>query len=420
MRIVRPLLLALLVMGPLSARPAHATGLPVPGPCYSGTLPSGALSLVCIPTSGWNGDLVVWAHGYVAFNAPLAIQNLTLPDGTSVPGLVQSLGYAYATTSYRENGLAILPGADDLRQLTSIFDLLIGKPRHTYIVGASEGGLIATLLAEQSPQLYDGGLAACGPIGDFRLETDYIGDFRVLFDYFFPGVIPGSAIAVPAEVIDDWTTRYAPAVAQAMTTNPAAAQQLITTTHAATDPADPIGSMVKTAQDVLWYSVFATNDAAAKLGGNPYDNRDRWYSGSSNDLLLNLTVHRYAAAPMALAAMQALNTSGNVTVPLVTLHTTGDDVIPFWQEILYATKVHASGRGSFIPLPVFRYGHCTFTTGDLLAAFGLLALQVTGAALPAAAPQVTKAQAQRAFGQATRQLAQRHQDRPAARQRGRP
>jgi hypothetical protein len=39
----------------------------------------------------------------------------------------------------------------------------------------------------------------------------------------------------------------------------------------------------------LWYNVFATNDARARLGGgNPYDNRQRLYVGSANDLLLNL------------------------------------------------------------------------------------------------------------------------------------
>lgn len=111
----------------------------------------------------------------------------------------------------------------DLKQLVARFSRQYGQPKHTYIVGASEGGLITTLLVERSPQLFAGGVAACGPIGDFRAQTDYFGDFRVLFDYFFPGVIPGNAITVPQEVIDDWNSRYVPAVRQAMTANPTAA-----------------------------------------------------------------------------------------------------------------------------------------------------------------------------------------------------
>ena len=45
----------------IAAMPAAASG-PVPGPCQQGTLPHGALSLTCVPTSGWNGDVVVFAR----------------------------------------------------------------------------------------------------------------------------------------------------------------------------------------------------------------------------------------------------------------------------------------------------------------------------------------------------------------------
>ena len=40
-------------------------------------------------------------------------------------------------------------------------------------------------------------LALCGPVGDFAGQIDYLGDFRVLFDYFFPGVIPGDRWTCP-------------------------------------------------------------------------------------------------------------------------------------------------------------------------------------------------------------------------------
>lgn len=176
-----------------------------------------------------------------------------------------------------------------------------------------------------------------------------------------------------------------------------------------------MGSMIKTADDVLWYSVFATNDATAKLGGNPFDNHDRWYFGSGNDLLLNLRVPRFTAAPAAIAAMRGLDTSGNRTIPLVTMHTTGDDIIPFWHESLYAARVHTTGHGSFTPLPVFAYGHCNFTTLDLLGAFGVLPLQVAGES-----PQATSAQAQQMLAQAHQQLARQGQDRPADQVTGRP
>ena len=79
---------------------------------------SGAITRVCMPAPGrWNGDLVVFAHGYVSPEEPIGIpeDQLTLPDGTSLPGILNALGFGFATTSYRKNGLAILPGIEDVK-----------------------------------------------------------------------------------------------------------------------------------------------------------------------------------------------------------------------------------------------------------------------------------------------------------------
>ena len=91
-----------------------------------------------------------------------------------------------------------------------------------------------------------------------------------------------------------------------------------------------------------------SNDAIAALGGNPYGNRGRWYFGSSNDLRLNLRVRRYDAAPAALAAMAPYETNGDLSIPLVTIHTTADEVAPFAHELLYLPKVDTHGPR---PLP---------------------------------------------------------------------
>lgn len=370
-------------------------------PCTQGELPGGALYLICVPPGGWNGDLVVYAHGYVAFNQPLGFANLDLPDGSSVPELVLGLGYAFATTSYRQNGLAVLEGIEDIKQLVQAFPAVVKQaPNRTYLAGVSEGGLIATLLAERAPELFTGVLATCGPIGDFRSQINHFGDFRVLFDYFFPGAIPGSPVNIPDEVINNWETAYAPAVAARLAANPGATLQLMRTSKATLNPADPVPGALQ----VLWYNVFATNDARQKLGGNPFDNRTRWYFGSSNDLRLNRRVQRFAADPAALAALQSYETSGALTVPLVTLHTTGDETIPFWHELLYLGKVRPSGDGSFLPIPIFRYGHCNFTAEEVLAAFGLLVLQTTGQEVAGLTQRFTAAQARSDFATAQRQF----------------
>jgi len=372
------IIIKLLVTGCFLLTPPPAHSLPTPGECQDGVLPSGALSRICIPAKGWNGNLVVWAHGYTAYNEPVDFQNLVLPDGTYLPDLVQKMGFAFATTSYRTNGLAILEGADDIRELVSVFPGVADRaPRHTYMTGASEGGIVTTLLVEQSPELFSGGLACCGPIGDFQKQLNYISDFRVLFDYFFPGIIPGSPISIPQEVIDDWESAYVPAIMDELADKPDAFLQLIETSKATIDQND-LDDATESAADLLWYNVFATNDAADKLDGNPYSNRGRWYRGSDSNLKLNLSVQRFTADPAALAEITKYQTTGNVTIPLVTLHTTGDEIVPFWHEVLYFEKVSTSGSVSVTQLPVKRYGHCNFTTSEVLAAFGLLIWQVTG------------------------------------------
>lgn len=345
-----------------------------PGPCTSGVLPSGALSLICIPVAGWNGNVIIFAHGYVAFNEPLDFYHLDLPDGTNIPMLVQKLGFAFATTSYRQNGLAILEGIDDIRELVAAVNQSSPPPGRAYITGVSEGGLVAALIAERSPEQFTGALSTCGPIGSFRRQIDYIGDFRVLFDYYYPGLIPGEAIHIPPTVIRNWEAQHVPAITASVQADPVKAAELLRVAHVAFDPADT-ASFSSTTINLLWYSVFATDDAFKKLGGNPFSNATRWYSGSSDDAALNAHVHRFNTSKNALAAVQNYETSGQLRIPMVTLHTVGDEIIPFMHESLYRKKVQLSERGQFIAIPVSRYGHCNFDKGDVLSALVALLAQ---------------------------------------------
>jgi pimeloyl-ACP methyl ester carboxylesterase len=350
---------------------------------------SGAIYRICMPEPGcYNGDLLIYAHGYVDAYEPVGIpeDQLTLPDGTSVPGLINSLGYGFATTSYSRNGLAVVEGVRDVRDLVDVYSRDVGAPRRVYLAGPSEGGLVTAKAVEAYPNVFTGGLAACGPIGNFRAQINYIGDFRVLFDYFFPGVIPGKATEVPQEVIDNWDAVYVPKIKAALIANPAAAIELIRVGRV------PIWLSAANIEDavlsVAWYTVFATNDATQQLGGPPFDNIGKWYTGSSNDVRLNLLVKRYAAAPQALATMQSFyETTGLLSIPVVTMHTTGDQVLPYWHEPLYRAKVESTGSaGKHINIPILRYGHCNLKVAEVLFGFALLVLQTTGERIPGLQP----------------------------------
>jgi hypothetical protein len=231
---------------------------------------------------------------------------------------------------------------------------------------------VAALAVEGPLDPYTGVLAACGPIGDFARQIDYFNDVRVVFDYFFPGVIPGSPIDPPAEVRAGWTATYAPAVASALANDPGAALDLATVTGIPAEgivPAD-LGEAVA---DVLWYNVFGSADAQERLGGQPYENEDRVYQGSSEDAALNAGVARFAADPAARAALGRFETSGDPSAPISIIHTTGDPIVPFFHQPLYADKVAAAGRSELLERSdVERFGHCAFTTSEILAAFGAL------------------------------------------------
>jgi hypothetical protein len=372
------LLVTMLLSSGFSASVAAQPSLPVPGDCHEGVQQSGALWLICIPESGWNGDLVVYAHGYVPYYEPLSLQHLELPDGTYIPDIIQSLGFAFATTSFRQNGLVVREGMDDIRDLVEIFPTVSGgiQPQRRYITGASQGGLIATLLLEQSPDVFDGGLAACGPIGNFRQQLNYFGDFHTLFNYFFPGVVPGDVTHVPLEVIENWESVYVPAVIDTIEREPRKARELIRVSGAAVNPLNP-ATIRTTILGVLTYNVNATNDAFEKLGGNPYNNIGRWYSGSSNDLHLNRNVKRTAMQLRVLGELQHYQTSGSLSRPLVTMHTTGDEIVPFWHQSMYRESVQTVVGGRITTVPIIRYGHCNFTAGEVVLAFAALVFQAS-------------------------------------------
>ena len=369
----------------LLALPAYlaaqcSSGTPATG-VYSGANgPAQYVVVMPTPASCYNGDIILFAHGYVAPGSAAGtwLSQLALPDGTTLPGLVNSLGFGFAASSFSKDGLAILQGVKDTKGLTSVIQGLGIGVRKYFVTGASEGGLVATKSVEDDPA-FSGGVAVCGPIGSFQKQINYFGDVRVLFDYFFPGVLttstPGeSAIHIPPALISNWFSTYEPAVRNALNSNPLATLQLLSTASI------PIGLNLANAADAitgaLWYNVFATNDANATLGGNPYDNIGRIYHGSLNDVRLNAHVARFAEDQAAIISLGSYETSGRLHDPLVTLHTTADPIVPFWQETLYRAKVlsQKSSR-ELLQIPVLRYGHCNVNATEAASALLLMILK---------------------------------------------
>ena len=356
----------------LAALPALAQSSCAP----DGIQASGSIYRICMPTGTWNGSLVLWAHGFQDAGTPVSIpQDQLCAGGLCIPTMVNDLGFAFATNSYSKTGLAVVQGQADLLDLVSIFTAQHGKPTRVYMVGASEGGIITTLSLEKRPDVFSAGVAACGPIGDFPAQIAYFGDARATFEYFFPGLIPGSPFAPSAELIQNWGTFYQ-TVVEPTILQPANLPRLgewAMVAHLPFDTIDLLGTLRISARDALRYSVVNLNDAAATLGGMPYGNIGRVYSGSSNDAALNAAVPRIAASPAAVAEMAAhYTTSGVLPRPLITMHTLLDQQVPVWHEVLYAQKTAASGAWQhrhFLLLGNAPYGHCSFNALEMLYAF---------------------------------------------------
>jgi len=347
-----------------------------------------ALYKITIPPS-WNEDVVVYAHGFIPPQEELRIQDDVI-EGVPVSAIVNSMGFAFVTTSYATNG--ILPpeiGITDLDSVVNIFHRLVNQylpenmVNNIYLVGASEGGWLTALAIEGRPDLFSGGLSLCGPVGDFQKQLNYFGDFRAVFDYFFAKKIENWSPwtqdnpEIPQQIIDNWTTVYKPAIEQAVVKFPFLTKQLLQVTKVPVEYSDPLAPLAVTS--LLRYNITTINDILEnKFDGLPYRNIGKWYFGSKNDFRLNRKIERFTGNYTALQEIKnEYQTSGDLSIPIVTIHTFKDEIVPYWHEPLYRKKVLLHGSSLYhTNFPVFRYGHCNFTQEEVLRAFQWLIFKV--------------------------------------------
>ncbi|HET7694410.1 MAG TPA: prolyl oligopeptidase family serine peptidase [Vicinamibacterales bacterium] len=360
----------------LTAAPARAQSTCDPDALQT----SGSIYRICMPPPDqYNGMLVVWAHGFQDAGTPVSIPEDQLCIGDfCIPEVINGLGFGFATNSYRKTGMAIAQGKEDIIDLVSVFAAQKGQPQKVFLVGASEGGVITALALEQRPDIFSAGLAACGPVGNFPAQINYFGDARATFEVFFPGVIPGDPFNPDPDLLAIWPDYYEFVVKPIVMApaNRSRLDQWVRVARLPYDADDYLFTVEQSVEDALRYSVVNLLDAVATIGGFPFDNSKRYYTGSSSDVLLNLLVPRRAASPAALAAMNspAYSTSGVLQRPLITLHTLRDQQVPYWHEQIYALKTLASGSylTRHLNIPIDRFEHCNFTTDEVLASFAIM------------------------------------------------
>lgn len=341
--------------------------------------------------SGWNGELVVYAHGYEQPFLPVSF-----PD-REFAGLRDWLlvnDFAVAYSSYSHTGYAVKDGAIRTHQLNGLFTAAFSEPARTYLFGISMGGLVVDLLSERNGAQYDGTLAACGVLGGGMLNATYVANFRVLFDHFFPGALPGSLYAMPDGYLvipPNPDTGYPGsagfwAIYNAVGANPLRAMEM-----AGMDQLDlaynNFPELMTSFLHVLGYQVNGANALTEQLHGHGFfDNIAVTYSGSTDDAAVNAGVARYSADPAAVNYLTHwYEPTGDIRAPFLTIHTTRDPLVPVAAEDSFALRVAESGASHLLlQRNVDSFGHCGFGAADLPTAFMSLVQWVRTGVKPAA------------------------------------
>jgi len=200
---------------------------------------------------------------------------------------------------------------------------------------------------------------------------------RLLFDFFYPGVLPGTALAVP-EPIDLLNQIRLPARA-AMVANADGAHKIAAIVQTPV-PFSSDAELLSSIEDQLFRHAREVNDLIARGHGEPpVGNRDVEYTGALDPGLLeaiNASVPRFDAGRYAAQyASMYYEPNGELAVPVLTLFTVRDPALPaVMNELVYQERVGTAGRSDFLrrQQSSVGYGHCTSRLADRVAAFNNL------------------------------------------------
>lgn len=388
-----------------SAVAAVSTTTPGTGPwnrVIEGETGPGSLYAIYVPND-WNGDAVIYAHGFRDAWSPVDLR-----DQDNLDALRDALGaegYAVAYSSYSENGFAIKDGAQRTHELRGLLAFaLSGQPRRTYLAGHSLGAGVALSLVEQYPKQYDGALLMCGMVGGSELQTQYLGNVRALFDFFYPNALPGNAISYPAA-----QPVTLPQVIAAVQTNPVALFAIASTAQTPL-PYVPVGSVLNLnspAFQTMVGSLFGALNFQSRgienilditHGATPFGNADTQYSLGTSVVpgFLTPAVQGAIAAANGGVARFTLDQSadnylthnftpsGDVRIPVLSVHNAWDPGVPAFHEAALAAKVAAAGRsGNLLQRFIPSYGHCNISTQQAVGSFNDLAGWVQSGSRPA-------------------------------------
>ncbi len=327
---------------------------PVPVSTEVGTLGSASFR-IDLPEN-WNHDLVVYYHGY---ESKPQVFDQAHPPGRILQQILNR-GYAVAQSGYSTGGWAVPEAVKETNALRAYFAREHGTPREVYVIGHSMGGLLTVMTLEQDPRDYQGGLALCGVLAPADLVMQRAFANRVAFDAFFPGILPDVEHIPETFAMNDPATTAN--VEKALDAKPSEAAILRSLADIHTN---------RGLASVLVFNTFVLKDLRIKTGGNPFDNRNLIYTGTTNDEVLNERVRRYEADPKAIRFLSTFySPTGQLKRKLLAVHTTYDPLVPAATAAYYDELTRRLGNGAlFVQQYVNRDGHCNITADQTGQAF---------------------------------------------------
>jgi pimeloyl-ACP methyl ester carboxylesterase len=396
----------------LTALPTSTAAVAADTAHVEGRLPSGATYLMDVPAA-WNGTVLLFSHGYNEAGRPNPAQNA--PDDATRRLLLEK-GYALVGSSYATTGWAVTDAVPDQLATLSAFTDRFGTARRTLAWGRSYGGLVTTAIAERHPDRIDGSLSLCGLVhGGVANWNNTLDPAFALKTLLAPGSdipltgLPDRAAATDAAnaltaVVDSAQStasgRARIALAAALHNIPVW-NQPTQTRPAATDWDAQQANQYPAVKGLLQIAAFTRRqEAEARAGGNMSWNTGVDYAkllGRSSvrkevtelykkaglslraDLATLNRAPRIGADPAAVAWMSRTSSfTGRLTKPQLSVHTTGDALVPVQTESALRRAVTAAGSPALLRQAyVDNAGHCTFSPAEQLAALHTLEDRVT-------------------------------------------
>ena len=338
----------------------------------------------------WNGDLVMWAHGFRGTETRLFFN----PEEVPFRQWLLENGYAWAASTYSKNDYNVGTAVTDTYRLSRYFRRVAGeRPDRTYIAGASMGGHVTAASIERYRRHYDGAMPVCGVLGDFEL-----------FDYFLDFNLAAQQLGLGTSqfpVGDDYLTATVPAITAALEAAPGAwpmalnengqALKQLTENRSGGDRPNFDEAWAFWNSSGFLFGLGVGDGTIAESDKVAVENVGVFYEtdlipGPSNAIeeQLNADITRVEADRRARRTNRRSGSpvlTGRIKVPVLTLHNLGDLFVPFGMEVDYAADVAKRGRSHLLVQRAIRgVGHCGFSTTEYEQGFAdLVAWVETGA-----------------------------------------